>query len=392
MTGTDIAVVGAGMIGAAAALALAEAGYSTVLIGPDEPSDKRSHDGVFASHYDEGRITRVLDADPLWARWAAESIARYGEIEEISGIAFHHPVGSLRGVPSRGASLRRCLETAAAMDLPVETMDPGEVARRWPAVRFPDHLVALWEPPPAGYVNPRRKVAALRRAAERAGAARIADTAVALDRGRVGLASGASVSAQRVLVATGAFLHEPALLPRMPDVRPNGRTIVLFEVEGRAFRDLPCVMAGFSAEDPDRSLYSVPPVAYPDGGSWLKVGGAVEPNPLMPSAGDPAPAKAWFRGVGSEREVASVREMALAVFPDLADARWRTDVCAVAETPTRRPFIGMVPDSEIGIALGCNGYAGKSCIALGALAARMIAGGGRTGIAEAPELTPRWRD
>jgi len=56
-----IAVIGRGLIGSAAARHLAKAGHAVTLIGPDEPADRKAHRGVFASHYDEGRITRALD-------------------------------------------------------------------------------------------------------------------------------------------------------------------------------------------------------------------------------------------------------------------------------------------------------------------------------------------
>jgi sarcosine oxidase len=69
-------VVGRGMMGAAAARYLALAGDEVAVIGPDEPRDWPRHDGVFASHYDEARITRTIDSDPVWALMANRSIAR----------------------------------------------------------------------------------------------------------------------------------------------------------------------------------------------------------------------------------------------------------------------------------------------------------------------------
>jgi glycine/D-amino acid oxidase-like deaminating enzyme len=74
-------IVGRGMMGAAAARHLAKATDGVAVIGPDEPTDKQSHDGVFASHYDEGRITRTIDPDRDWALLANRSIGRYAEIE-----------------------------------------------------------------------------------------------------------------------------------------------------------------------------------------------------------------------------------------------------------------------------------------------------------------------
>ena len=51
----EIAVIGRGLIGSAAARHLAEAGHRVVLIGPDEPVDRRTSPGPFCSHPDEGR-------------------------------------------------------------------------------------------------------------------------------------------------------------------------------------------------------------------------------------------------------------------------------------------------------------------------------------------------
>jgi glycine/D-amino acid oxidase-like deaminating enzyme len=64
----DVIVVGNGMFGAAATRHLSARGSRVVAVGPDEPADWKTHDGVFSSHYDQGRITRVIDADPIWAQ------------------------------------------------------------------------------------------------------------------------------------------------------------------------------------------------------------------------------------------------------------------------------------------------------------------------------------
>src|SRR5690349_5492636 len=88
-------VIGKGLVGSAAARHLARQTDGVALIGPDEPSERATHQDVFGSHYDEGRIYRVLDADPIWAHLAERSIARYDEISGESGIAFHDEVGML---------------------------------------------------------------------------------------------------------------------------------------------------------------------------------------------------------------------------------------------------------------------------------------------------------
>ena len=69
-------VVGRGMMGAAAARYLALSGDGVAVIGPDEPKDWSRHHGVFASHYDEARITRTIDSNPIWARRACSAANR----------------------------------------------------------------------------------------------------------------------------------------------------------------------------------------------------------------------------------------------------------------------------------------------------------------------------
>eukprot|EP01032_Pedospumella_encystans_P002965 gene2965-3489_t len=95
-------VVGRGMMGAAAARYLALQGEGVAVIGPDEPKDWANHQGVFASHYDEARITRTIDSNPIWARLANRSIARYGQIAHESGVDFYDEVGCLIVGPKRG--------------------------------------------------------------------------------------------------------------------------------------------------------------------------------------------------------------------------------------------------------------------------------------------------
>lgn len=393
MRRADVAVIGAGMIGASAALALAEAGVATILVGPGEPADKAAGPGPFASHYDEGRITRIVDPDPLWAGWAAESIARYADIEAASGIRFHHPVGSIRAAPAGSPALDRARAFAATLGAAVEEIDGRELTARCPAFALPGNFTVLWEAAPAGHVNPRRKVAALKAAAARTGAILVEAEAVSVSSGpdgaEVALSTGERLGCDRVLVATGPHARDRRLLPVLPDLRPVGRTVVRFEVAAGdpAFHAMPSFIVAPDSADPGNSFYGVAPVAYPGGGLWLKAGNGCLDSRLP----DSAAVRNWFNAGGSAEEVEIVRGQVLKVFPALAGARWRTEPCAVVETATGHPFIGRAPGHErIGIALGCNGYAAKSCIALGRIAAAMIRDDGWSATPEAGPLRPVW--
>lgn len=164
------AVIGAGMIGSAAARHLAQAGHEVVLIGPGEPDHKSTHDGVFASHYDAGRITRGLASAPFWAQASLASIERYRQIEADSGIGFYNEVGCLMAGPKDAANLRDVAQVARQLDITAETLSPADMQDRFPYFSFAPNDIGYFEASRAGTINPRNLVAAQIKLAQTHGA------------------------------------------------------------------------------------------------------------------------------------------------------------------------------------------------------------------------------
>lgn len=132
-------VVGRGMMGAAAARHLAGQTDGIAVIGPDEPEDRASHQGVFGSHYDEGRITRTIDPDADWARLANRSISRYEEIERDSGIQFYAPVGCLVAGPKRGGDngyVGDVVDAAERLGVQTDILDDAGLKTKFPFFSF----------------------------------------------------------------------------------------------------------------------------------------------------------------------------------------------------------------------------------------------------------------
>ena len=230
-------VIGGGMMGAAAARYLSQRVDGIALIGPGEPAHYRSHDGVFASHYDEARITRRFDADPLWASFAQRAIDRYREIEAGSGIRFFSEAGCLFAGPeprSHADYLHRATEVANSTGMEIERLTSSELQTRFAAFDFPSHLIGFHESSQAGHINPRALVRAQIALAKRGGAT-VLDalvTSVREEGGRVEVtAGGETYHADRVLVAAGAFSNLNALLPRPLEMRAAPRTVVFFELD-----------------------------------------------------------------------------------------------------------------------------------------------------------------
>ncbi len=179
-----IAVVGRGLIGSAAARHLAKAGHDVTLIGPDEPTgDWAAHGGSFASHYDEGRITRMNDRRPFFARVSTASIARYPEILAESGIEFFTEVGAL--IVAGRDYLTEVDRSREGLEISFDWLDEEGLRWRFPYFRFPEGQQGAHEPMRAGYISPRRLVAAQTAAARRAGAQVVGAEAKRIVPGRV---------------------------------------------------------------------------------------------------------------------------------------------------------------------------------------------------------------
>ena len=373
----DYIVIGKGLIGSAAARYLSMRGR-TAVIGPDEPPDLATHEGVFASHYDQGRITRRLSQDAVWAELARLSIAEYGMIEAESGVRFHYPVGHLY-VPSPGEGV--LAEMAALGDrfgAAYEALDEAALRARWPYLRFPDGWRGLYEATPAGYINPRQLIRAQLTAGQKYGLAVVRETAVSLESGpdylTVRTDAGQSYQTQRALVATGAFGNSFALLPQKLRVRVKTETIILAEVDPETaarWAAMPSVI--YHVESPELdSIYLLPPIAYPDGRIYLKMGCNTKVDRYL---SDLTEMGEWFRQGDSDAMLEPMRAALRGMMPELAALSWRTGRCVVTYTMHGRPYIGLVGDGRIGVAVGGNGSGAKSSDGIGWLGAELLADG-----------------
>ncbi|MEM9899873.1 MAG: FAD-dependent oxidoreductase [Pseudomonadota bacterium] len=368
-----IAVVGRGLIGSAAARHLAEAADGIACIGPDEPRTRSTHDGVFASHYDEGRMTRYVDPTPEWSCTAREAIARYRDLEMRSGIGFYAPVGYL-GLGYPGSTYNaRCAATGAEHAAAIEHLDATALRHRYPYLAVDDDVDGLVETGGAGYISPRRLVRAQTVLAERAGATCIRQAARAIRAVSSGveieLWDGTVLAAERALITAGAFTEVCGLSPANLGLTVFGRTTVLVRVEGvaaEALADMPTMI------DTLLGAYILPPIPYPDGHAYLKIGVGDERDPNFAELGA---LQAWFRSAGSAGDRARFTKRLKALFPVLrACPHWQTDTCAVTLTKSGLPIVDFVLDEKIAVAVGGCGKAAKGSDEWGRIAAGLVLG------------------
>jgi len=366
----DVAVVGPGLVGAAALRHLSATGRHCVGVGPSEPIEWSTHQGVFASHYDSGRITRLLDKRREWAILAGRAIDAYAGIEAASGIPFHHPAGVLMADVDAD---RISTITAVAQGLGVgfERYEPGQQFGDG-RIAVPPGATVLRESGPGGFIDPRRMLAAQLAIARDAGAALVAEQVVGIEQSDAGwalrTAAGSTVEASQVVIAAGPHADEIEGVPR-PFIDVVAETVVLAEVgaaEQQRLAGLPSIIV----DGLDDHLYIVPPTEYPDGDVYVKLG-ATRHDPWILGA---AERRQWMSGRDHEADLDWLRGLMLGVLPDLQAESWSTKPCLIPDTPTKLPYLQIVEPGLV-MAVGTNGYAAKSADAIGALAAGLVING-----------------
>lgn len=362
----DVLVVGAGLIGAAAArhLAADPSVGRVVVIGPDESAVA----GPFGAWHDEARITRVIDAHDVWATLAEESIARYPQIASDGGAPFHQRCGVLY-VHETEPTFQRQVDVGRRHRAVFEEHSPAD----HPYLRTPPGVRLLGEGGDAGIINPRALVANQLRAASAHGAIILRDHVVALDVDdgvRVRTADGRTVRAGRAVVAAGAYVQAFGLLPPLP-VASVGITALFFRVDGRAagaLDGMPAVMwRGTEVHD---DHYMLPPVRYPDGVVWFKIGGHHDSGPLR----SPEEIDHWHRSDGAVHEAAELADWVAERIPVLDGREAHRVGCVITETPSGVPIIDEVAPGVV-VATGCAGASAKSSDEIGRLAAIRCAHG-----------------
>jgi sarcosine oxidase len=371
--GWDVIVIGAGLVGSAAARHLTDAGARVAVIGPAEPADPDTA-RVFASHYDQGRVQRLIGFDELWTRMSVESAAAWPELERLTGHTVHDPVGCLYLAPHRDDYLSTAGDLGRQFDLSHRAVDGASAVGQFaPALHVPDHVVGIMEPGPAGSLNPRAVVAAQLQAAGETGATVVRDVATAMRRNNgvseVSTAAGTVHRAGRVVVATGSFTNTSDLLQRRLDVLVKGETVVLARVSADTAANLtklPSVLYEAETDEFD-GIYLIKPLRYPDGRYYLKLGMNQAEDPLLD---DSAAATDWFRGTPSDATLQRLRRVVVSLFPTVDFLGFHAKRCILSRTVGRRPYLGPLGDGVV-VAMGCNGYSAMASDAQGRIAAHL---------------------
>jgi sarcosine oxidase len=380
MTLYDYIVIGKGLFGGAAARYLGKVSNKTAVIGPDEPADPDTRDtvpgGVFASHYDQGRITRLIARHVIWSRIARYAIDGYRSLERDSGIDFYSPVGLLYvDSASRTADVdtENPLLTTQSEQIQHTFFEAGNIRwrDRYPHLRFPETHWILDEPAPAGYINPRAMLQAQLAIAAQQGTRIFAETVKAIqeeDRHvAVSTIDGNVYKAKKVLIAAGSFTNFHDLIPQKIPLKLKTETIILAQVsqeDAEKLKEMP-VLIYLIEDDELEDIYMTPPIRYPDGHFYIKMG-CNTPTDQWPQT--LSEVQHWFRAGKSDAHKEAMVRALQEMLPDVNFISFKTKRCIVCYTPSGYPIIDAMSD-RIYLAAGGNGSGAKGSDTLGRLAA-----------------------
>ena len=317
----EVAVVGAGIMGSAAAYALARQGRDVVLLEQFRVGNNRG------SSHGRSRIVRLAYPEVEFVELAKEAFAGWRKLEEESGQELLELNGLLELVESSAQSSADALGAAGAE---YELLDADGAESRWP-VGVPDGWTVLFQPE-AGIVRADLAHRAFVDGALVHGARLEEETRVE---------SLGELDAKVIVVTTGPWVGE--FFPDLP-VRTTRETVAYFRREGAA---LPAV-AQLDPETRGHLIYSLHDPLH-----GLKAGvhhGGAAVGPDEPGEPDPA-------------VVERVAEWIARTYPDADPHPVGAETCMYTTTPDEH-FI-LERRGKVVIGSACSGHGFKFAPAIG---------------------------
>ncbi|QNK64123.1 FAD-binding oxidoreductase [Pedobacter sp. PAMC26386] len=376
MSEFDIIVIGKGLVGTSAAKHLSYSHKRVAIIGPDEPLDY-DKSIVFASHYDQARVQRIIGKDKVWTRLNLESVKQYQTIQEQSGIDFHHSVGCLYVNPS-GADeyLNKAAFLASQFNLAYTSYSKGSgITRDFNSYNFPDSSHGLLEKSPAGLINPRLLLKAQLTIFEKNKGANLNDTVLDITYHKQGFTvkshEGNTYHASKILLAAGSFVNFFNLSTQKLKLKLKNEIILLARLtpeQAQELAQLPSLLYEID-NGTTEGIYLIRPVQYPDGHYYIKMGCNMPEDFYFDTIGQ---VQQWFRSGNSDQFINRLKQELLKILPNIEPVEYLTKRCIINRSVHGRPYIGETNQSGLFVASGCNGYSAMCSEAIGKTAAHFL--------------------
>lgn len=356
----DVAVVGLGAMGSAAAFQLARRGQQVLGL------DRYAPPHALGSSHGQTRIIREAYFEhPAYVPLVQRAYQLWEELQQLSGRALLLPTGGLTLGRPDGMQVSGAMRSAEIHRLPHQVLGATEVRRRFPALNPADDMVAVWEPR-AGILFPEACIESHLELARQHGAQLLTNQTVLgwqaeADRVRLFSANG-EFRARRLLISAGPWTSQ-----LVPDLRLplSVERQVLFwfapQADQAQFGPDRCPISLWEYEA-GRSCY-----AFPDLGEGVKIAKHHQGELTAPDS---------LRREVDALEVEAMRPLLRRYLPAADGACLRTAVCMYTNTPDFHFLIDFHPrHHQVLIASPCSGHGFKFASAIGELLADLLVTG-----------------
>ena len=194
----DAVVIGLGLMGAAATLALARRGHTVVALDAHSAGHRQG------SSHGSSRIFRRAYLEPDYVRMSGQALGLWRRLEHESSSTLLVTTGGLDHLPGHG--VRPLLEVLTSNGVPCSLLTSVEGQRRWPQLRLAGEVVHHSQ---AGVIDPEAAMAVMLHLASASGAQVLHEARVrALEQhpGEVTVKlAGRTLCAKRAVVAVGPW-------------------------------------------------------------------------------------------------------------------------------------------------------------------------------------------
>lgn len=358
----DVAVIGLGAMGAAAAAHIAARGQSVVGIEAFYPAHE-----LGSSHGDSRIIRLGYFEDPAYVPLLRRAYANWRALEARVREDLLTVTGVLQLGRPDSPIVSGSRQACELHGLPFTVFGADEVRARFPAFALDDDEVALLEPE-GGYLRPEAAVMAHLKCAARDGAAlRFGERVTAIEPGDGGVTVVSElgrVRARKVVVATGPWIAE--LVPWLKGVAKPIKQVVAWFQPRDSFATALGRMPVFLRDEGAAGSFFGFPVIGRDG---VKVGKhchffeEIDPDRPNPSVDD--------------RDTAVLEDFVARRVPGAAGVRVATSTCRYTLLPGENFLLDLVPgETNIVAASPCSGHGYKFASVVGEILADLAVDGG----------------
>lgn len=340
-------MIGRGVFGLAASLALAQRGHEVVTVGLRDPG---------ASSEDTSRIIRDDYADDTFHRnWAAEAMEGWLRWNETAESQLFHPVG-LANLSLSAMRADSFVGSSFGQGTDLERLDALSISDRLPFLT-PGRFVDGYLNPAAGWADASETVRFLESECERGGVGIVPERVARVGDGWIGLADDGLLRADRIVVAAGAWTA--TLVPESGGIlTPAGQPVLyLRPADPTPFSGVPV----WALDLETTGFYGFPATA--DG--IVKVG----------HHGPGVTRRLEVRSV-PERIIDEFRAFLRTAVPVLAGSRIdKTRVCFYSDAPGGTFVVDSVPGrNRVVVAAGGSGHGFKFAPVIGEVVAAVVLG------------------